>query len=147
MTALFDYAKAGGTVVVQYNTNNNVKVEKLAPAPLKISRERVTEEDATVTILDAKHPLMNFPNKITSADFDGWVQERGLYFPNEWDTAFTPVISCHDQGEKDLKGSLLVMSYGDGVFIYTGLSFFRQLPEGVPGAYRLFANILAGGRP
>ncbi len=146
MSALFKFVEKGGNVIVQYNTTGNLKVQQLAPAPLKISRDRVTDENAPVKILVRDHPLLTYPNSISAGDFDGWVQERGLYFPNEWDSAFVPLLSCHDPGETELKGSLLAMKHGEGYFIYTGLSFFRQLPAGVPGAYRLFSNLVAGGK-
>jgi len=143
--ALFDYAKGGGTVIVQYNTSQDMRVDAPAPFPLTISRDRVTEEDAEVRFLAPDHPVLNVPNTITAADFDGWVQERGLYFANKWDDAFTPVLSCNDAGEPPRDGGLLVAKYGDGWFVYTGYSFFRQFPAGVPGAYRLFANLIALG--
>ncbi len=142
--AIMEYVKAGGNYIVQYNTNRGLKSEEQGPYPLKISRDRVTVEEAPVTILEPKHPLMQSPNKITAADFDGWVQERGLYFPNEWDEQYTPLLSCKDpQEEKELKGGLLVADYGKGTFIYTGYSWFRELPAGVPGAYRLFVNLIS----
>ncbi|ATC64005.1 LmbE family protein [Nibricoccus aquaticus] len=146
LPALFDYAKNGGTVIVQYNTTADLPSAPLAPYDLKISRDRVTEENATVTILAPNHPALNTPNKITSADFDGWVQERGLYFPNQWAPEFTPLIACADAGETPLSGGLLVAQHGKGWFVYTGLSWFRELPEGVPGAYRLFANLVSLGK-
>lgn len=145
MNDLLEYVKQGGTLVMQYNTYRGLKTEDFAPYPLTLSRDRVTEEDAAVTILAPDHPVLNEPNKITLADFDGWVQERGLYFPNHWDASYTPILSMHDQGEEDMAGSLLVASYGKGTYVYTGLSFFRELPEGVPGAYKLFANIVSLG--
>jgi hypothetical protein len=144
--ALFDYAKGGGTVIVQYNTSQDMRVDAPAPFPLTISHDRVTEENAEVRFLAPDHPVLNVPNKITAADFDGWVQERGLYFANKWDDAFHPVLSCNDAGEPPRDGGLLVAKYGDGWFVYTGYSFFRQFPAGVPGAYRLFANLIALGR-
>ena len=144
--ALHEYIKNGGTVIVQYNTDRGLKVDAVAPFSLNLSRDRVVEEDAQVTILEPENELMNFPNKITNADFDGWVQERGLYFPDSWDRAFTPVLAMHDSGEKPLEGSLLTAKYGEGYFVYTGLSFFRELPVGVPGAYKLFANMIAIGK-
>jgi hypothetical protein len=110
---------------------------------LEISRDRVTDENAEVRILAPGHPLMNRPNKITADDFKGWVQERGLYFPNTWDSAWTPILSCNDPGEKPLDGGLLVAKSGSGYFVYTGYAWFRQLPAGVPGAYRLFANMVS----
>jgi len=99
-----------------------------------------------MTFLAPDHPALNIPNKITSADFAGWVQERGIYFPNQWDDHFTPILACNDPGESPLKGSLLVAQSGKGYYVYTGLDFFRQLPAGVPGAYRLFANLISLGK-
>ena len=141
--ALLAYAKDGGVVVAQYNTTSDLKTKEIGPFPLEISRDRVTDENAEVRILAPDHPLMNTPNKITAEDFKGWVQERGLYFPNKWDPAWTPILSCNDPGEKPLDGGLLVAKSGSGYFIYTGYSWFRQLPAGVPGAYRLFANMVS----
>lgn len=143
--ALHSYVENGGTLLVQYNTSRRQKVAQVAPYKLKLSRDRVTDESAKVTILDVNHEVMNYPNKITNADFEGWVQERGLYFPNEWAKEFTPLLSMNDKGETPKKGSLLIAKYGKGHFIYTGLSFFRELPAGVSGAYRLFANLLSIG--
>lgn len=142
---LFDYVKNGGNLIVQYNTAGrwDAQFENLAPYPLKVSRDRVTDENSAVEIIAPNHDLMQTPNKITPADFDGWVQERGLYFPNEWSDEFTPILSMKDKGESSKKGSLLVAPYGKGNYIYTGLSFFRELPVGVPGAYKLFANMLS----
>lgn len=143
---LFDYAKQGGTVVVQYNTTGPLLPDaELTPFKLKLSRDRVTVEDAEVRFLAPENQVLNYPNKITAKDFEGWVQERGLYFPSEWDPAFTPVLSCNDPGEPARDGSLLVAKYGEGWYVYTGLSFFRELPSGVPGAYRLFANLVGLG--
>lgn len=141
---LLEYVKNGGNLIVQYNTNRNVDV--LPPFPLKLSRDRVTDEFAEVKILDKSNSLLNFPNKITEADFKGWVQERGLYFPSSWDANYTPILSMHDKGETAKKGSLLIAKYGKGNYIYTGLSFFRELPAGVSGAYKLFANMLSVGK-
>lgn len=146
LAALFDYAKQGGTVIVQYNTTADLKSTRFAPYPLTLSRERVVDEAAPVTILAKDHPAMIGPNRITSADFDHWVQERGLYFPSRWDERFTPLLSCADPGEPQRQGALLVAKHGKGWFVYTGLSFFRELPAGVPGAYRLFANLLSLGK-
>jgi LmbE family N-acetylglucosaminyl deacetylase len=140
---LLAYVKAGGVVVAQYNTTSDLKTKEIGPFPLEISRDRVTDENAEVRILAPGHPLMNTPNKITAEDFKGWIQERGLYFPNKWDPAWTPIVSCNDPGEKPLDGGLLVAKSGSGYFIYTGYSWFRQLPAGVPGAYRLFANMVS----
>lgn len=144
--ALFNFVKNGGNMVVQYNTTGHLAIRDFAPYHLRISRDRVTEEDAEVTFLDATHPVLNYPNKITANDFKGWVQEQGLYYPDEWAKEFTPVLSAHDMGETPKKGALLIAKYGKGYYIYTGLSFFRELPEGVSGAYRLMANIIALGK-
>jgi LmbE family N-acetylglucosaminyl deacetylase len=143
---LFDYVKNGGTLITQYNTNLRLKVKQVAPYPLSISRDRVTDENSKVTFLNPQSELLNFPNKITENDFKGWVQERGLYFPNKWDSKFEAVLGMHDTNESIKKGSLLVAKYGKGNFIYTGLSFFRELPAGVPGAYKLFSNMLSVGK-
>jgi hypothetical protein len=112
---------------------------------LTISRDRVTEEDAPVTLLAADHPALNTPNKITMNDFEGWVQERGLYFPGEWDSHFTPLLEMGDTGENAKQGSVLISPYGKGYYIYSGLSWFRHLPAGVPGAYRLLSNLISMG--
>jgi hypothetical protein len=147
LPALFAFVEAGGNVIVQYNRpGGDLKTEQLAPYSLKLSQERVTDEDAAVTFLATNHPALNTPNKITSADFEGWVQERGVYFPNQWDEHFTPILACNDPGEPSKTGSLLIAQYGKGYFVYTGLAFFRQLPAGVPGAYRLFANLVSLGK-
>ncbi len=143
---LFDYATAGGVVIVQYNTLADLNTEQLGPYALEISRDRVTDENAQVRILAPNHPLMTTPNKITSKDFEGWVQERGLYFPKKWDPAWMPILSSNDPKEKPLDGGLLVAKVGKGFFIYTSYSWFRELPAGVPGAYRLFANMLSLGK-
>ncbi len=143
---LFAYVKNGGVVIAQYNTLAELKTNQLGPYPLEISRDRVTDENAEVRVLSPNHPLMTTPNKITSKDFGGWVQERGLYFPNKWDPAWTPILSCNDPKENPLDGGLLVAKFGKGFFIYTSYSWFRQLPAGVPGAYRLFANMLSLGK-
>ncbi|MCB0399248.1 MAG: PIG-L family deacetylase [Winogradskyella sp.] len=143
---LLDYVKDGGNMVVQYNTSRGIKTDNIAPYDLQLSRDRVTDEAAEVTILQPNHPLLNFPNKITSQDFEGWVQERGLYFPDKWSEEFTPLLSMNDKGESPKEGSLLVAKYGKGTYIYTGLSFFREFPAGVSGAYRLFANLLSAGK-
>ena len=146
LAGLLAYVEAGGTVVAQYNRPENSRTLKLAPYDLHLSSDRVTDENAAVTFLAPEHTVLNTPNKITQADFAGWVQERGIYFPNEWDSHFTPILACNDAGEAPLKGGLLVAPYGRGYFVYTGLVFFRQLPAGVPGAYRLFANLVSLGK-
>ena len=143
---LFDFVKQGGNLIVQYNTNIGLIVDQLAPYKLELSKDRVTDENAEVTLLNPRHELLNYPNQITEKDFEGWVQERGLYFPNKWSKEFTPILSMHDKDESPKDGSLLVAKYGKGHYIYTGLSFFREFPEGVAGAYRLFANMLSMGK-
>ena len=143
---LLDYVKNGGTMIVQYNTARGFNFPNLGPYPLELSSDRVTDEFAEVTVLDPNAEILNFPNKITPKDFEGWVQERGLYFPDKYDRQYKPVISIHDKGEKPSEGSLLIAKYGEGHYIYTGLSFFRELPAGVSGAYRLFANMLSVGK-
>jgi len=151
LPALFGYVEAGGTVVEQYDTPNGLQVPQLAPYELKLSRDlphfRVTNEKAPIELLVPGHPAFTTPNRITPGDFDGWVQERGLDFASEWDAEhFVPLLACSDSGEAPLKGGLLVARCGRGYLVYTGLSFFRQLPAGVPGAYRLFANLVSLGR-
>ena len=141
---LFDYVKHGGNVVMQYNTASRwTKSGTFGPYPFELSRDRVTDENAVVTFLNEKHPLLNSPNKITKADFEDWVQERGLYFATNWSKEYTPLLSWHDKGEDPVTGALIVAKYGKGQFIYTGISFFRELPNGVPGAFKLFANLLS----
>ncbi|WP_179334607.1 PIG-L family deacetylase [Winogradskyella costae] len=143
---LLDYVKDGGNLIIQYNTNRGIKVDNLAPYNLQLSRDRVTDENAVVKILEPNHPILNFPNKIGYQDFEGWVQERGLYFPDKWSEEFTPLLAANDKGENSKEGALLVAKYGKGNYIYTGLSFFREFPAGVSGAYRLFANLLSAGK-
>jgi LmbE family N-acetylglucosaminyl deacetylase len=149
---LLDYVAKGGTEVVLYTVAGGgflaqgPVTDSIGPYPLHLSRDRVTDETAPLRFLDPDHDLLNWPNRITAADFEGWVQERGLYFADRWDARYTPIFATQDPGEKASEGSLLVARHGKGHFIYTGLSFFRQLPEGVPGAYRLFANLLALGK-
>ena len=143
---LLDFVHNGKTMIVQYNTLDDLVTKDMSPFPLKISRDRVTEENAEVRFLAPNHPVLNYPNKITADDFKGWKQEQGLYYPSEWDANFTPILSANDQGEKPKNGALLVAKYGKGNYVYTGLSFFRELPEGVPGAFRLLANIIALGK-
>lgn len=138
------YAQQGGVVLVQYNTMPGPKPDQL-PHPLQVSHDRVTDETAPVRILAPDHPIMNFPNKISAEDLAGWVQERGLYFPEQWDAAWTPILSSNDPGEKPLDGGLLATPVGKGWFVYTGYSWFRELPAGVPGAYRIFANMISLG--
>ncbi|MEK7317016.1 MAG: PIG-L family deacetylase [Candidatus Eisenbacteria bacterium] len=141
-----DYVSAGGTMVVQYNTVEEGLQDKLGPYPFKLSRERVTVEASPVRLLKPEHPLLRAPNAIGAGDFDGWVQERGLYFAKPWDAAYETVLSMNDPGEEPMEGSLLFAPFGKGAYVYTGIAWFRQLPAGVPGAYRLFANLVAGGK-
>ncbi len=145
---LLDYVKNGGNLIIQYNTSGRrgLDFENLAPYEIHVSSDRVTDENSPVEILDQSHSLVNFPNKLNKKDFNGWVQERGLYFPDTWGKEFTPILAMQDPEESLKKGSLLVASYGKGNYIYTGLSFFRQLPEGVPGAYKLFTNMISLGK-
>ncbi len=143
---LMDYVTNGGNLVVQYNTNSfagPMQKTMIGPKPFTISRGRTTEENADVVFLDEKDPLLNFPNKITKEDFSGWIQERGIYYADNFSADYKAVLSMHDQGEADLNGSLIVRNEGKGRFIYTGLVFFRELPAGVPGAFRLFANLIS----
>ncbi len=146
---LMAYVENGGTLVVQYNTNNRLAAltVPLGPWPFDIGQKRVTDETAAVTLAAARHPALTTPNLIGPKDFEGWVQERGLYFADKWDSHYETPLSMHDPGEPPQSGSLLWARSGKGTFVYTGLAFFRQLPAGVPGAYRLFANLLAGGHP
>jgi hypothetical protein len=146
LPALVGYVEAGGTVVAQYNTLDGLREGWLAPFRLRLSRDRVTDEHAPVRILAPEHPVLTTPNRITAADFEGWVQERGLYFPDQWDERFTAILASGDAGETPLKGGLLVARQGKGYFVYTSLAWFRQLPEAVPGAYRLFANLVSLGK-
>jgi hypothetical protein len=147
---LLDFVQDGGRLVVQYNTLGSFGVPidfnsgKYSPYPATLSRARVSVEEAPVVILDPANPIFHSPNEITQKDFQGWVQERGLYFMSQWDSNFTPLLESHDPGEAEQKGGLLVAHYGKGTYIYTGYAFFRQLPAGVPGAVRLFVNLVAG---
>lgn len=143
---LMDYVKQGGNLIVQYNTNSfagPMRASRIGPYPFVISRNRVTDETAKVTFLKPEHPVLNFPNKITDGDFNDWVQERGIYFADQLDSKYETVIAMNDPAEPEQKGSLIIADHGKGKFVYTGLVFFRQLPAGVPGAYRLLANIIA----
>lgn len=139
------YVEQGGNLIVQYNTNSRVGPLKaeIGPYPFKLTNSRVTDETAAVTFLQPEHPAFNTPNKITQKDFDGWIQERGIYFASEWDEHYQPFLRMNDPGEKPNDGSLIVAPYGNGNFVYTGLVFFRELPAGVPGAYKLLLNLLA----
>lgn len=140
---LFQYVENGGNLIVQYNTTNNLVTREIAPFNLELSRDRVTDESAKVTFLTPNHKVLNQPNKISEKDFTGWVQEQGLYYPNKWSNEFIPILASNDEGEPSKTGGLVIAKFGKGNYIYTGLSFFRELPEGVSGAYRLFANLIA----
>jgi hypothetical protein len=145
---LMNYVESGGTLLVQYNTRNwisDVKTD-IGPYPFEITRDRVTDETAPVRFANPGHKVLNSPNKIEEADFDGWIQERGLYFASTDDRNYEKILLMKDPGEKESGGSLIIAKHGKGHFIYTGISFFRQLPAGVPGAYRLFANLLSVGK-
>jgi LmbE family N-acetylglucosaminyl deacetylase len=150
LPGLFSYVENGGTVVAQYNRPNGLKTQQLGPYNLSLAggapQQRVTDENAPVTFLAPDSAALTTPNRLSPDDFKGWVQERGAYFPSSWDEHFTPVLAMSDPGEQPLKGSVLVAQYGKGYFVYTGLAFFRQLPAGVPGAYRLFANLISLGK-
>jgi LmbE family N-acetylglucosaminyl deacetylase len=145
---LMAYVQAGGVLVVQYNTNNRLAPLSIPLGPLAfdIGQQRVTDETAAVTFAAPQHAVVTSPNRLGPADFEGWVQERGLYFADKWDPHFETPLAMHDPGEPALSGSLLWVHAGQGTFVYTGLAFFRQLPAGIPGAFRLFANLLAGGK-
>jgi LmbE family N-acetylglucosaminyl deacetylase len=142
---LMNYVSNGGNLIVQYNTNNRIGplLAKIGPYPFNISRDRVTDEHSEINFLMPEHPILNYPNKITKSDFDNWIQERGIYFANEIDTNYVSIFEMNDKEETANKGSLITAKYGKGNFVYTGLSFFRELPAGVPGAYRLFVNLLS----
>ena len=142
---LMEYVKNGGNLIVQYNTNNRIGPVKanIGPYPFTISRDRVTDEKASVVFSNEKHSALNFPNQITQKDFDGWIQERGIYFATEIDKQYETIFSMKDPNEKPSDGSLIIGKYGKGNFVYTGLVFFRELPAGIPGAYRLFVNLLS----
>ncbi|HVI43350.1 MAG TPA: PIG-L family deacetylase [Chitinophaga sp.] len=140
---LLDYVKNGGTFVVQYNVSSPLVTTDLGPFPFTLSRDRVTDENAAVGFIDQKDPVLHYPNNITNTDFNGWVQERGLYFPANADKSYRKLFTMHDKGESPMDESTLIAQYGKGRYVYTGLSFFRQLPAGVPGAYRLFVNLIS----
>jgi hypothetical protein len=139
---LLEYVHNGGKLIDQYNVTDGNLVP-MGPYPFKVGHERVTVEEAPVTFANLSNPLLSTPNEITQKDFDGWVQERGLYFATEWDPRYQTVLESHDPGEKPLAGGMLYAHYGKGVYIFSGYAWFRELPAGVPGAYRLFANMLS----
>jgi hypothetical protein len=150
---LLEYVKKGGTMVVQYNVleggfmgGNPALLDDIGPYPMKIGRGRVAVEEAPVTMPQPNHPALRIPNEITTEDFAGWVQERGLYFASQWDEKYQLLLVSADPGEDPLPGGMLYTRYGDGVYIYSAYSWFRQLPGGVPGAYRIFANMISAGK-
>jgi LmbE family N-acetylglucosaminyl deacetylase len=146
MKDLFAWVQAGGNLIVQYNRPGSFKSSPVGPFDLQLSNDRVTDETAPVTFLAPSHPALNTPNKITAADFESWVQERGSYFPDQWDSKYQPILAMNDPGENPLKSSLLIADYGKGHYVYASLVFFRELPAGVPGAYRLMANLISLGK-
>ncbi|MCU1308196.1 MAG: hypothetical protein JWN45_2891, partial [Acidobacteriaceae bacterium] len=143
---LLDYVSSGGTLIVQNNfSTDDFNKANYTPHPAQLSRERVSVEEAPVQVLAPDDPIFSYPNKITARDFDGWVQERGVNFMTTWDDHFSPLLASGDPGEAPLKGGLLRARYGKGTYIYTGYAFFRQLPAGVPGAVRLYVNLVSAG--
>ena len=140
---LLEYVEHGGTLVVQYQ-GYGYEAEGFAPYPYSYHQphDRVTFPDAPVTVLEERHPVLHLPNEIVDADFDGWLHDRGMYFWGEWDRRYVPVLECHDPGEGPQRGGLMAASFGQGTYVYTGYSLFRQIPAGVPGAIRLFANLV-----
>ncbi len=143
---LMNFMESGGNVIIQYNTSRNLDVNKFSPYPFTLSRNRVSQENAPVRIINSKHPALNYPNKISLEDFNGWVQERGLYFPNSWSNDFETIISSNDIGESPNNGGILISKVGEGYFVYTSYSWFRQLPAGVSGAYKIFTNLISLGK-
>jgi LmbE family N-acetylglucosaminyl deacetylase len=143
---LMKYVQEGGTLIVQYNTPNGLQVENVGPYPIKLGNDRITVEESPVNFINPNHQLLNFPNKITQNDFNNWNQERGLYFASQWDKNYEPILSGHDPNEKDLTGGMLFARYGKGIFIFSGYAWFRQLPAGVPGTYRIFINMISAGK-
>ena len=143
---LMEFVEKGGTYIVQYMTPRRVETENLGPYPFTVSGDRVSVEEAPVRFLAPENPVLNFPNKISQDDFKGWIQERGLYFSDKWDSHYTAILASNDPGEPSRDGGLLVAQYGKGYYVFTGYAFFRQLPGGVPGAYRLFANLIGLGK-
>ncbi|HEY3027244.1 MAG TPA: hypothetical protein VGJ55_13930, partial [Pyrinomonadaceae bacterium] len=149
---LLDYAKDGGTLIVFYhksfewNPDPRRNRPQLAPYPITLADERITDEDAPISFIEPQHPLLNFPNKIGQEDFAGWIQERGLYYPKGWDAHYQALLASNDPGEAPLRGGLLAADYGRGHYIYTSMVWYRQLRAGVPGAYRMLANMISYGR-
>jgi len=143
MEILNNYVAQGGLLLIQYQTTSGLLAKQMGPLPFSLGRDRVTDQESAVVFLEPKHPVFNAPNTLTSKDFEHWVQERGLYFAATWSPEFTPLIGMSDPSEEQTKGGLILGHFGKGTIIYTGISFFRQLPEGVPGAYKLLANLLS----
>jgi hypothetical protein len=143
---LLDYVSNGGTLVMQYNASvGDINSGHFTPYPAQFTRARVSVEEAPVEILAPNDSIFHYPNQISQADFNDWVQERGLYFMDQWDEHFKPLLASHDPGEPSLNGGLMRAQYGKGTYIFTGYAFFRQLPAGVPGAIRLYVNLLSAG--
>jgi hypothetical protein len=142
-TRLLQYVEKGGVVIVQYNTPEYDHNYGPYPYVMSGDPEEVTDEKSAVKILDETSPVFNWPNKITEKDFDGWIEERGSKFLQSWDAKYTPLLETHDAGQPEQKGGLVYARYGKGVYIYNAYAFYRQLPLGVPGAFRLFANMLS----
>lgn len=140
---MLEYVKNGGNLIIQYNVNSGLLTDKIGAFPFKLSNTRVSVEEAPVSFLNKDHALLNVPNQITDKDFEGWIQERGIYFASEWNENYEAILSCNDPNEPERKGGLLFSKHGKGAVIYTGYAFFRQLPAGVAGAYRLFANLIS----
>ena len=140
---LLNYISNGGNFLVQYIVNRDIVIPNIGPYPINISTDRVTDEEAKINFVDTTSSLLKYPNKIVQNDFDGWIQERGIYFADKWDAHYHSIISCNDSGEKPLEGGLLIAQYGKGTFIYTGYDFFREVPAGIPGAIRLFINLIS----
>jgi hypothetical protein len=141
-----EFVKNGGTLITQYNRSNEFPQMQIGPYPFTLTGNntyRVTDETAQVKILDPDNTIFNVPNKITDKDFDGWVQERGTYFLSQWDPQYKPLLESKDPGEQPLQGGLVVGKYGKGTYVYTGYVFFRELPAGVKGAFRLFSNLVS----
>jgi hypothetical protein len=149
---LLDYVRAGGTLLVFYHKTNEWNPDpqrnrpQLAPYPLTLGNSRVTDEDAPITFSDPQHTLLRWPNLLSADDFKGWIQERGLYYPKDWDTHYSAPLEMNDANEPPLRGGLLAADYGSGHYIYTSMVWYRQLRAGVPGAYRMFANLISYGR-
>jgi len=140
---IFNFVEKGGHLVIQYQTSAGLKTKKISPLELQLNRGRVTDENAKVSLEVPQHSFITYPNSISSTDFEGWTQERGLYFASEWGASFEAILGMNDSNEEKQKGSLITAKYGKGQITYTGLSFFRQLPAGVEGAYKLWANIIS----